>query len=167
MFRCRDGEVVIGAFRLSLERLLCDVIRRPDLLEAPDITDLDAYRPYSKRVSEVIQEWVGERTREEVMSTFESHRVPVEAVRDIAEIWSDPQLAARGMFWEYDYEPLGKIKAIGSPIHLSRTPPDYRLPPPLCGQHTSEVLEGLLGYDEERIAQLAMDGAFELEERRT
>ncbi len=167
MFRCRDGEVVIGAFRLSLERLLCDVIRRPDLLEAPDITDLDAYRPYSKRVSEVIQEWVGERTREEVMSTFESHRVPVEAVRDIAEIWSDPQLAARGMFWEYDYEPLGKIKAIGSPIHLSRTPPDYRLPPPLCGQHTSEVLEGLLGYDEERIAQLAMDGAFELEDRRT
>lgn len=161
MFRCQDGEIVIGAFGRSLERLLRDVMQRPDLLHAPDRGDPEAYRSYADRVSAIIQEWVGARTRQEVLATFDAQRIPVEVVRDLDEIWADPQLAARGMFWEYDYEPLGKIQGIGSPIHLSGTPTDYRLPPPLCGQHTAQVLEDLLGYDDERMAQLAIAGVFQ------
>jgi crotonobetainyl-CoA:carnitine CoA-transferase CaiB-like acyl-CoA transferase len=43
-------------------------------------------------------------------------------------------------------------------MRFSRTPIEYRLPPPTLGQHTEEVLRGLLGMDEERIARLRADG---------
>ena len=51
----------------------------------------------------------------------------------------------------------GKIKTIGSPIHLSRTPPRFRMPPPQCGENNTEVLH----YDDERIAKLVVRGVLE------
>jgi formyl-CoA transferase len=161
MYACSDGYVVLGAVGPSWLRLLRDVMARPDLLEMPDVTNPDEYNAHASRMVEEVAAWMGPRGRDDVAALLDEHRVPNEPVRDLAEIWDDPQLEARDMFWEYEYAPLGQIKTIGSPIHMSRTPPGFRMPPPQCGEHNSEILAEVLHYEEERIAELAVSGVLE------
>jgi crotonobetainyl-CoA:carnitine CoA-transferase CaiB-like acyl-CoA transferase len=161
MFTCKDGYVVLGASGPSYLRFLNDVMQRPDLLPVAEFPDVEAYGAYAERVIEEIRAWMGEQTRDDVRALLDAHRVPCEPVRDLAEIWDDPQLQARDMFWEYDYSPLGKIKTIGSPLHLSKTPVEFRMPPPQCGEHNMEVLQEVLEYDDEQIAGLAVAEVFE------
>ena len=161
MYACKDGYIVLVASGPAWPRFVGDVMQRPDLLETPTITDREAYLEYANRMIEEIRAWMGERTREEAGALMDEQRIPHEPVRDLGEIWDDPQLGAREMFWEYEYAPLGKIKTIGSPIHLSKTPTTFRMPPPQCGEHNTEVLRELLHYDDKRIAKLAVAGVLE------
>jgi crotonobetainyl-CoA:carnitine CoA-transferase CaiB-like acyl-CoA transferase len=50
------------------------------------------------------------------------------------------------------------VRTVASPIRLSRTPVDYRLPPPGLGQHTMFVLKSRLGLDDAALAELATLG---------
>jgi len=59
---------------------------------------------------------------------------------------------------EVEHPLVGALPLIASPLRLSRTPVEYRLPPPLLGQHTEEVLSGLLRMDASAIASLRRDG---------
>ena len=161
LFSCTDGDMVLGAVGPALGRLLSDVMRRPDLVRDPVFPDVEAYNAYADGVVEAIRAWIGPLTRNQAGALLDEHRIPYECVRDLGEIWDDPQLQARNMFWEYDYPPLGKINTIGSPLHLSKTPVEFRLPPPQSGEHNMELLEELLDYDGERITELAVAGVFE------
>jgi crotonobetainyl-CoA:carnitine CoA-transferase CaiB-like acyl-CoA transferase len=78
-------------------------------------------------------------------------------VRTLAEVWSDPQLEARGAFLECESW-LGPIRIVGSPIHLSRSPVEVRRAPPEAGAHNDEILRVELGYDDARITGLIEDG---------
>ena len=48
----------------------------------------------------------------------------------------------------------GKVQMVGSPMNLSATPVQQQAAPPTLGQHTAQILTGLVGLDEEDIAQL-------------
>jgi crotonobetainyl-CoA:carnitine CoA-transferase CaiB-like acyl-CoA transferase len=89
---------------------------------------------------------------------LDDYGVPNEPVRDVAELWSDRQLQARGTFLEYEHFALGPIRTIGSPIHMSGSPVEVRYPPPQAGEHNDEVLRDLLSYDEGQIAELVENG---------
>jgi crotonobetainyl-CoA:carnitine CoA-transferase CaiB-like acyl-CoA transferase len=58
------------------------------------------------------------------------------------------------MLVEMGHPKIGKFKLVGSPMKLSKTPVQYRIPPPLLGEHTESVLQEVLGYDKEKIARL-------------
>jgi len=74
-------------------------------------------------------------------------------------VFADPQIQARGVVVSMPHAatPDG-VKVIANPVRLSRTPPDYRLPPPTLGQHTDEVLRERLGFDDSRLAALREQG---------
>jgi crotonobetainyl-CoA:carnitine CoA-transferase CaiB-like acyl-CoA transferase len=55
-------------------------------------------------------------------------------------VFQDPQVIARELVVDVEHPMLGKIKALGSPIKMSATPPDVRRRAPLLGEHTREVL---------------------------
>jgi len=64
----------------------------------------------------------------------------------------------RGMVTAWDHPLAAGLRLVSSPMKLGETPVRTDLPPPLLGQHTHDVLLGLLGYDEERLAQLRRQG---------
>jgi crotonobetainyl-CoA:carnitine CoA-transferase CaiB-like acyl-CoA transferase len=81
---------------------------------------------------------------------------PINTVRDA---FADPQIIARGglVHMPHPSTPHG-VDVIANPVRLSETPADYRLPPPLLGQHTDEILIERLGFDEAKLAALRRKG---------
>ncbi|MEW6274107.1 MAG: CaiB/BaiF CoA-transferase family protein [Bacillota bacterium] len=91
------------------------------------------------------------------VETLHAHKVPCGMINAISEVVSHPQVLHRGMVVEMEHEKAGKVKVLGNPINFSEMPVQYRLPPPLLGRHTEEILSGL-GYTAEEIARLRASG---------
>jgi crotonobetainyl-CoA:carnitine CoA-transferase CaiB-like acyl-CoA transferase len=84
--------------------------------------------------------------------------VPCGSVRDLGEVFSDPQLAAREMVVPMQHEAAGEIRVLGTPIKLSDTPAAMRAAPPTLGQHTDAVLAQDIGVDVDAIGRLRAAG---------
>ena len=80
--------------------------------------------------------------------------VPNGPINDVAQVYEEPQVKARGIRLELDHPVAGKLPSVASPMRFSGTPLEFRLAPPLLGQHTDEVLKGLLGKSDAEIAKL-------------
>jgi crotonobetainyl-CoA:carnitine CoA-transferase CaiB-like acyl-CoA transferase len=79
-------------------------------------------------------------------------------VRDFAELFADPQIAARQMVVPMSHPAAGEIRVLGSPMRLSETPASQRTPPPTLGQNTDAVLRGDIGLDSDALDELRADG---------
>ena len=84
--------------------------------------------------------------------------VPCGSVRDLGEVFSDPQLVARDMIVPMHHAGAGDIRVLGTPVKLSDTPADMRAAPPTLGQHTDLVLTQDLGLGGDVIGQLRATG---------
>jgi crotonobetainyl-CoA:carnitine CoA-transferase CaiB-like acyl-CoA transferase len=86
--------------------------------------------------------------------------VPVGPVNDIAQVFADPHVLARGMkvTMPYPAAASGTVDLIGNPIKLSESPVDYHRAPPTCGQHTDEVLKELLFLEDAELGDLRNRG---------
>jgi crotonobetainyl-CoA:carnitine CoA-transferase CaiB-like acyl-CoA transferase len=157
VFPARDGHLVIGAVGASFSRLLA-FLGRADLGEGLAPADDDERRRWFDEAVAIISTWTGAHTRDELARELDALDVPNEPVRTLAEIWDDPQLEARGAFVEHEQSWLGPIRTIGSPLHLSASPLEVRYAPPAAGEHNDEILRDELGYDDERITGLIVDG---------
>jgi formyl-CoA transferase len=84
--------------------------------------------------------------------------VPCGRINDMAQVFEQPQVKARGMKISLDHPAAGPVPLVGSPLRFSDTPVEYRLPPPRLGEHTDAVLGGLLGKSAGEIAALRAAG---------
>ena len=93
------------------------------------------------------------------MEKLEALKIGCGPINTLKEVFADPHVQARGVIVEMAHaaSPDG-VKVIANPVRLSETPPDYRISPPTLGQHTSEVLSGILGLDDEAIEGLRAKG---------
>src|SRR5262249_17976670 len=94
------------------------------------------------------------RTTAEWIAALEAANVPCGPINKIDEVFADPQALARGLTIAMEHAAAGPIDLVASPLRLSKTPPDYRSAPPLLGQNTEEILEGLLGIQPSEIIRL-------------
>ena len=76
--------------------------------------------------------------------------MPCGSINDLAEVFADPQVQARGMTVGVAHPHRDDLKLVASPIKLSATPVQVRRAPPLLGQHTEEVLDELGVTPQER-----------------
>lgn len=84
--------------------------------------------------------------------------VPAGPVNTIDKVFADPQVGARDMLVRMPHPTLGTVRLAGTPLNLSATPAQMRLPPPLLGEHTDTILSRLLALDDRAIADLRRDG---------
>jgi len=94
------------------------------------------------------------RTTTEWVAALEAQKIGCGPINTLAEVFADPHVQARGMTLEMAHGSGATVKVIANPVKLSATPPTYRSAPPVLGEHTEEVLSGLLGMGAEEIAAL-------------
>jgi formyl-CoA transferase len=88
---------------------------------------------------------------------LESIGVPCGPINSIEQVLHDPQVEARQMVIDLPHPTAGSIRLVASPLKIPTTPPVMRLPPPLLGEHTRQILKELLGYDEQTIQDLSAE----------
>jgi crotonobetainyl-CoA:carnitine CoA-transferase CaiB-like acyl-CoA transferase len=136
----------------------CQVAGRPDLAaDARFARNQDRVRNRAVLVP-LLEDILKARGKPEWLAALEAAKVPCGAINNLAEVFADPQVRERGMVHQWQHPLAGPLDLVGSPLKLSGTPVRTDLPPPLLGQHTQEVLAGVLGWDDERIAQLQAQG---------
>jgi CoA:oxalate CoA-transferase len=153
-YETADGYVVVGCSADSFWPRLCDALDRPDLLAD------ERFEVNEKRVRnrEALDEALGAEfaamSTEAAVETLTAHDVPASHVRDMAELFDDPQIEARNMRVTVDHPTAGEVEMPGSPMKFSRTPTTVRRHPPILGEHTEDVL-GEYGYTDADLARLA------------
>lgn len=79
-------------------------------------------------------------------------------INTIDEVFKEPQVIARGMNSELPHAAAGKVPLVASPMKFSESPIKHEIPPPVVGQHTDEILRGVLQKNDAEIAQLRGGG---------
>lgn len=111
-------------------------------------------RARADALDSMIGAWTRERPEGEIEATLIAAGVAAQVVQNSAECWADPQLEHRGHFVAVPHSGLGEMVVEGSRFKLSRTPGGPRRAGPELGEHNAQVLTELLGYDDERIANV-------------
>jgi crotonobetainyl-CoA:carnitine CoA-transferase CaiB-like acyl-CoA transferase len=91
------------------------------------------------------------------IAELEAANIPCGPINSIDQVFADPQAIARGLKVTMQHSAAGPLDLVASPLRLEKTPPEYRLPPPLLGEHTDEILQRELGLDAAAIAKLRAD----------
>jgi len=98
------------------------------------------------------------KTTAQWVEALERAGVPCGPINDLSQVFADPQVQARGLKVELPHALGGTVPQVASPIRLSGTPVEYRRAPPLLGEHTLEVLTGVLGLSDENVMALREAG---------
>ncbi len=157
-FRTADGYIAIGATSPPTWDAFCRATGLERLREDPNWSEATRRRERATELASIIEGVTVDRTTADWLEALSAVGVPCGRLNDLAAVFADPHLIERGLFVDLPHPVLGTVRAIGSPLHLSDTPPVMRRAAPLLGEHTREVLReaGLPGAE---IDALLSDGA--------
>lgn len=142
-------------------RSLAGVIGRDDLASDDALATAAGRLARAAELDEAIAAWTSGRDPVAAEEALQAAGVPAYAVQGGSASVLDSQLAHRGHFAKVPHSALGEVTVEGSTFRLSRTPGAPEHAGPTFGEHNFEVLEGLLGYDGDRIAELAAAGVLQ------
>jgi len=157
-FCSSDGEVIVACGNDNLYRKFCDAAGCPELATDARFATNGKRVANRAELTRLIQENFRKKTTAEWLALLESAGVPNGPINDIAQVFEEPQVKARGVKIELDHGAAGKLPLVASPMRFSGTPLEYRLPPPLLGEHTDQILKEFLKLNETEIAKLRDDG---------
>ena len=158
-FRTLDGNyLTVAAGNDKLFRNLCKALGKEELIVDPRFTDNSQRIIHRQELVAMIEQVLLTKTRDDWIRILIQADVPTGPVYSMSELFSDPQVKDRKMLVEVEHAQLGKLKQIGIPMKFSDTEPEIRSSPPGLGEHTSEILRTLLGYDDERLRQMKEEG---------
>lgn len=153
-FQTADGFLVLGVASETIWRRFCPAIGKPDLADDARFAK-NADRVENRALLiDILAEMFRCRDTETWLKVLQDAEVPCAPVQTIDQVFNAPQVRHREMLLEIDHPTAGMVRMAGIPVKFSATPASVRLPPPLLGQHTEEVLASWLGMGDKEIAEL-------------
>jgi len=140
---------------------LCREIGRPEYAEDPRFDSLANRKNNEDELNKLIGEWTAGLTAEAVMEQLQAAGVPAGVVKNTADVYNDPQLRKRNIYWPMEHSEMGVFTHQGQSFQLSKTPSKAYSPSPLLGEHTEYVCTKLLGMSDEEFIDLMQKGVFE------
>jgi formyl-CoA transferase len=157
-FNTRDGAIILACGNDNLFNRFCETAGCQHLAGDARFTTNGKRVENRAVLVPLLNAIFAERTTREWVELLEAAGVPNGPINNIDQVFEEPQVAARGMKIELDHPLAGKVPLVASPMRFSGTPLEFKSPPPTLGQHTDEVLRGMLGMSAAEIAQLRADG---------
>ena len=155
-FQTRDGYVAVALMGGLKDQwpLFCAAINRVDLIDDPRFSNGWLRTQHYRELEPILTEAMKSRTTKEWMEELEQLEIPCGPVNNIAQVATDPQIAARDMIIEVRHPKAGSFRVVNNPFKFSRTPCRAEQASPDLSEHTPEVLSRLLGLTEAEISQL-------------
>jgi len=158
VFPTADGHLILAVGNDGQFERFCQAAGCPELAEEPRFRTMSQRIIHRAELIPIIQEIMRTRTKREWIELLEAANVPCGPINNMKEVFEDPQVRHRGLRVDMPHPAGVAAPVVASPLRLSKTPVEYRIPPPLLGQHTEEVLKGLLGKSDAEIARLRSAG---------
>ncbi len=153
-FQTADSFLVLGAASEAIWKRLCPALGRGELAVDPRFAKNADRVEHRQELVALLGEIFLTRTTAAWVAALTEADVPCAPVQTIDQVFAAPQVLHRDMLVEIDHPTAGTVRLAGIPVKFSATPASVRLPPPLLGQHSEDVLSSWLGMSIEEIEQL-------------
>ncbi|MCQ4270558.1 CoA transferase [Pseudomonas kuykendallii] len=157
-FPTADGDFILTVGNDGQFRKFCEVAGHPEWADDPRFASNRARVAHRAELIPLIRQATVFRTTAEWVAALEQAGVPCGPINDLAQVFADPQVIARGLRVELPHPLAGSVPQVASPIRLSETPVEYRNAPPLLGEHSEQVLREWLGMAASEVAALRERG---------
>ena len=159
-FSTADGDIILAVGNDGQFQRFCQFAGVPEWAEdARFKTNTDRVHNRGELIA-LMEPLIAAQPSEHWLAGLETCNVSCGPINDLAQVFDDPHVQARGMRLQMDHPATGNapVDLVASPMKMSATPPDYRRPPPMLGQHTDEVLRELLDAGDDELAALRAEG---------
>jgi crotonobetainyl-CoA:carnitine CoA-transferase CaiB-like acyl-CoA transferase len=160
VFPTADGHIVLSVGNDPTWRRFCEAFGLAAMVDDPRFAT-NALRVASRQaVTDALTPVMRRYSTREWVERLEALKIGCGPINRLSEVFADPHVLARGMVLEMAHPQAegGRVKVVANPVKLSATPATYRITPPALGEHTGQVLGGLLGLDAAEIAALREKG---------
>ena len=158
VFDTADDPIIIAIGNDGQYRRWCELAGAPELADDPRFANNPSRIRNREALIERVIELMQQHPRAWWVENLERLGVPYGVVNNFAQVFEDPHIQARGMKFEMEHPAAGTVPLVRSPVNLMGSPPVYRRPPPMLGEHTESVLKDVLGKTDAEIAALREAG---------
>jgi crotonobetainyl-CoA:carnitine CoA-transferase CaiB-like acyl-CoA transferase len=156
VFKAADQDFIIACGNDKQFVALSNAIGLPELPDDPRFTTNALRIKHRSEIGELLSAHFLSDNAKHWVEVIHAVKVPVGLINNLEQAFEEPQVKARDMLVEMQHPLKDKLKVIGSPIKLSRTPVEYKKAPPMLGEHTNEILGRVA--DAEKLAELRSKG---------
>jgi crotonobetainyl-CoA:carnitine CoA-transferase CaiB-like acyl-CoA transferase len=163
VYSCKgdDRWCAIAIFNDEQWAKLCGVMGKTGCIADSRFDTLLHRKENEKEVDALVESWTRDLSPEEVMARVQAAGVPAGVVENAADLYADPQLRHRRLFWPMDHPEMGVFTHLGASLDMSKTPALARTPSPMIGEHNEYVLTKILGKTDEEFLELLAAGVLE------
>ena len=154
-FPTADGDIILAVGNDGQFERFCNFAECPHLFtDERFATNADRVKN-RKTLIPILREIIILKPSKFWLEGLEANNVSCGPINRLDQVFNDPQIKARGMNLHMEHPATGTrgVNMVASPIKLSKTPPSYRFPPPMLGQHTEEILREVIGASDREIAE--------------
>ena len=160
-YQTKDGYLAVHVPDNIIWKRFCEVMERSDLIDDERSATSPARAQNHGFLDPIISEFMATMTGDEAVGKFNAHGVPVAPVYTAEDVFADPHIEARGMLMPIDDPEVGTYRFARTAPMLEENAELPRNPAPSLGQHTREILEGLLDYSSSEVDALRDHGVVE------
>ena len=160
-YQTKDGYLAVHVPDNIIWKRFCEVMERSDLIDDERSATSPARAQNHGFLDPIISEFMATMTRDVAVGKFNAHGVPVAPVYTAEDVFADPHIEARGMLMPIDDPEVGTYRFARTAPMLEENAELPRNPAPALGQHTREILEGLLDYSSSEVDALRDHGVVE------
>ncbi len=158
-FEAKDGWLVVGCAKEKFWSRLVQVLGRPELGEDPRFATFADRQRHSDVLLPILEEEFAGRTVAEWLEPLYAAAIPCGPINDVEHALAEEHTGARGLVVETEHPRYGRLRQLASPVRVGDQPPSYRRAP-ARNEDFDHVVRTILGYDENRVSELGVRGAF-------
>ncbi len=154
VFKASDAFLIVAVGNDAQFARFCEVAGLDPLPADPRYATNSGRVAHRDELVAIIAARLATRPAGEWLAALEGAQVPCGPINDLAQVFEDPQVLHRGMLAKLAHPVAGEVKVVANPVRFSATPARSESAPPLLGQHTADILGGLLGLGAGRLEDL-------------